>query len=69
MNFVNLTWRKVEVVAEIFRLAKSERDDAIIKYAIGKFDKENLWISNWDILEDFLIRSITTFPHSIDYVA
>ena len=60
---------KTKVLAEIFRLAKSERDDAIVKYAIRRFDKENLWISNWDILEDFLIRSITTFPHSIDYVA
>ncbi len=60
---------KTKALSEIFRLAHNERDDGIVKYAIRRFDRENLWVVSWDILEDFLIRSITSFPHSIDYVA
>ena len=60
---------KTKVLAEVFRLAQQEKDDGIVKYAIRRFDREGLWTRNWSILEDFLICAVTSFPHSIDYVA
>lgn len=60
---------KTKALSEIFRLAYVEKDDGIIKYAIRRFDREGLWVESWNLLEDFLIRSMISFPHSIDYVA
>lgn len=60
---------KTKLLAEVFRMAVKEADDGIVKYAIRRFDRENLWLDYWNILQEFLIRSLTSFPHSIDYVA
>jgi len=54
---------------ELLRLTNVQGDDAIIKFAVRQFDKKNLWIKYWDLLEPFLIRVAINFPHSWDYVA
>ena len=60
---------KTRLLSEMFKMAYEQKDDGIIKYAIRRFDRERLWSSDWSILEAFLIRCVTGFPHSIDYVA
>ena len=54
---------------EIFRTAKSESDDGIIRYAIRQIDEAGLWNSYWGYLEPFLFRAAVSYPRSWDYVA
>lgn len=60
---------QTRLLSQIFKMAHEQRDDGIVKYAIRRFDREKLWTTHWSILEPFLIRCVTSFPHSIDYVA
>ncbi|WP_158258387.1 RNA-directed DNA polymerase [Rhodopila globiformis] len=60
---------KTKVLSEIFRMSSREKDDGIIKYAIRRFDREKMWRRHWNVLEDFLVRCVNSFPHSIDYVS
>ncbi len=54
---------------EIVRIANSENDDGVVKYALRKMDEFNLWDDYWHLVEPFLVRSAINFPHCWDYIA
>ena len=59
----------ITTVSKILERASRDKDDGIIKLAIRKIDRRNLWGREWETLEHFLVYCAIQFPHSFDYVA
>lgn len=58
-----------EMFEEAFSIAKKEASDSPIRYLLRGADRAKIFRStHWNVLENFLIKTLYFHPHAIDYV-
>lgn len=52
-----------------FSLTANSADDGVLKYTLRFLDRSDVPAEYWGIIEPFLMRAVTHYGHTIDYVA
>ena len=52
-----------------FAMAGSSGDDGVLKYTLRFLDRSEVPSEHWAVIEPFLMRAVTHYGHTVDYVA
>jgi hypothetical protein len=73
-NAVNATNRRIperirSALEYAFSMTVLNEDDGVLKYTLRYIDRTDILSEHWSTVEPFLMRAVTHYSHTVDYVA